>query len=254
MPSGTDGGVLCPNLTRIFRETRMSDLEYLYMTLKVLFEHDVSFKSGIPLFSFEGLPGAGKTTQAHMVADLLNDENIIAHFIELPTDSSVGKLLRGLYSNVERWEDIRHKTPWVNPVFLSVDLKMAIDKAVSQNARCALMSRGILSTYYYNIDAYGNNIDYAWREMANHMRAFYRPTAIFFIDVPEEEANNRVIKRNREPLRKMDDVSQMRIDKEKLFNYIKKIDMPVHIISGTGNPDDISKTILKKIKSYLGVK
>ena len=51
----------------------------------------------IPLFSFEGLPGAGKTTQIELVAEKLEKMYGKTYYIDLPTRSPVGKILKALY-------------------------------------------------------------------------------------------------------------------------------------------------------------
>lgn len=110
----------------------------------------------IPLFSFEGLPGAGKTTQIKRVSEAMEAKYGKAYYIDLPTESSIGKILKVMYSDEKQWNEIRKENPWLNPVFLSVDLRYAIGKAIHDGSRFALMSRGVISTYYYNLDAYGD--------------------------------------------------------------------------------------------------
>ena len=80
-----------------------------------------------------------------------------------------------------------------------------------------------MSTYYYNLDAYDSDENKAWDMMQSHMKAFYMPDAIVFMDIPEEVAYERVVKRNRGPLRKMDEVDEMKTDKIRLQNYLAKM-------------------------------
>ncbi len=207
----------------------------------------------IPLFSFEGLPGAGKTTQIQLVAETLNSEGYTAHYIDLPTESVIGKILKCMYNDVTKWNEIRYEHPWLNPVLLSTDLHLAVETARNFGAKCALMSRGVLSTYYYNIDAYGdrNNME-NWKTMENHMSSFYMPTAIFFLDINEEEARRRVLHRNRMPLRKMDTVSQMREDKKILLEYLSRLSsIPVYFINGSLERNDVTRQVLEKIYMYM---
>ncbi|MFR2883722.1 hypothetical protein [Veillonella nakazawae] len=58
--------------------------------------------------------------------------------------------------------------------------------------------------------------------MENARKSFkwvLQPTAIIYMDLPIEEAHNRVVKRNRGPLRKMDSIDQMHKDQYKLNEF-----------------------------------
>lgn len=207
----------------------------------------------IPLFSFEGLPGAGKTTQIELVAKEVEKMYGKTYYIDLPTRSPVGKILKVLYSNEKKWNEFRQDMPWLNPIALSLDLKIAINEALQNKAKCALMSRGILSTIYYNIDAYGNlPLEEALNRMKKHLKSFYRPNAIFFLELPEWQAYERVLKRNRGPLRKMDFVEQMKKDRAKFETYLSYLkDIPVHYIDASGEKQNVTEKILDVMTKYF---
>lgn len=231
----------------------MNEIKCLYNVLQDVLEPKRGSISPIPLFSFEGLPGAGKTTQIQLVAEKLNSEEYIAHYIDLPTESVIGKILKCMYSDAMKWDEVRYKHPWLNPILLSADLHLAVERARGFGAKCALMSRGVLSTYYYNMDVYGerNSLE-NWRKMEKYMSAFYIPTALFFLDISEEEARQRILHRNRVPLRKMDTVSQMREDKKLLLEYLSRLShIPVHFINASLGKNEVTKQVLEKIYMYL---
>jgi len=230
----------------------MKELDELYKVMQIIEGDQLQEKSPIPVFSFEGLPGAGKTTQIKLVSDALTKKYGMSYYIDLPTKSPIGKILKSLYSDEMRWNDVRTANPWFNPIMISTDLRLAINTAVHKGAKYALMSRGVLSTYYYNLDAYDEDEDISWELMYNHMKAFYMPAAIVFMDMPEEIAFERVIKRNRSPLRTMDKVDEMRKDKIRLLNYINRLpDIPVYIINATGTESEVTKKIIEKIERHL---
>lgn len=163
---------------------------------------EIHFEKQIPVFSFEGLPGAGKTTQIMKASRELKDVYGKSYYIDLPTDSSVGLLLSALYSNKEIWQSIRIEHPWVNPVLLSMDLRLSIEKAQMKDSKYILMSRGILSTYYYNFSVFMekyNDFDMAWDELTRLLAGFVLPDVIVFFDIRPEEAHKRILERNREP-------------------------------------------------------
>ena len=212
-----------------------------------------NFVSPIPLFSFEGLPGSGKTTQIKRVADFLKDNYGKVAFIDLPTENGVGSILKSAYKSSYDWNVLRKKVPWLNPVLLSVDLKFALKKAANDNAICALMSRGILSTYYYNIDAFeGDNLDAKWIEMEKYMVSFPYPQAIFFLEVSPEIARNRVLKRNREPIRPMDNVDQMKEDRLKFKEYYQRLpSIPLHFVDAEKTENEVTLQIADILKGYM---
>ena len=209
-------------------------------------------KSPIPIFSFEGLPGAGKTTQIKLVSEALTKKYGKSYYIDLPTKSPIGKIMKSLYSDEQRWNEVRIQSPWLNPIMISADLRLAIKRAVEEGTNYAFMSRGVLSTYYYNLDAYDSDENRAWHMMQEHMKAFYMPEAIIFMDIPEEDAYARVVKRNRGPLRKMDQLEEMSNDKIKLQNYLAKMpDIPVYYINAVGTEEEVTNRIIEKLERHL---
>lgn len=230
----------------------MNELDELYSALQIVKGDLKSTVSPIPIFSFEGLPGAGKTTQIKLVSEALTEKYGNSYYIDLPTKSPIGKVMKSLYSEEKRWNDVRTMAPWLNPIMISTDLRLAINNAVGEGAKYAFMSRGVLSTYYYNLDAYDSDENIAWDMMQDHMEAFYMPTAIVFMDIPEEVAYERVVKRNRGSLRKMDKVEEMRKDKVRLQNYLSKLpEVPVHYIDATGTEEEVTQKIIEKLEGYL---
>lgn len=230
----------------------MKELDELYKTIQMVKSEIECEKSPIPIFSFEGLPGAGKTTQIKLVSEALTQKYGKSYYIDLPARSPIGKILKSLYLDEHRWNDVRTQSPWFNPIMISADLRLAIKRAVEEGANYAFMSRGVLSTYYYNLDAYDSDENIAWHMMQEHMKAFYMPEAIIFMDIPEEDAYARVVKRNRGPLRKMDQVEEMRNDKIKLQNYLAKMpNIPVYYINAVGTEEEVTNRIIEKLERHL---
>ena len=230
----------------------MDELKQLYTTIQIIMNDAKISQSPIPIFSFEGLPGAGKTTQIKLVSEIFTKKYGKSYYIDLPTRSPIGKIMKSLYSDEQNWNNVRKSAPWLNTIMVSTDLRLAVGKVVEEGGKYAFMSRGVLSTYYYNLDAYSNDEEKAWRIMEEHMRAFYRPTAIVFLDIPEKVAYERVVKRGRGPLRKMDEIDVMRKDKDRLKRYLRRMpEIPVHYIDAIGTEQEITNRIINELEGYL---
>ena len=231
----------------------MNAIQELYNVLKISFDDEDESTPSIPLFSLEGLPGAGKTTQIKRVTDALEYKYGKGYYIDLPTKSEIGKILKVLYSDEIKWNEIRRLNPWLNPILISTDLRIAMNTAIKEKSKYAIMSRGILSTYYYNLDAYQEQ-DWKkqWIKMEKHMKAFYKPYVIIFMEIEEDEAYQRVVKRNRGPLRAMDQIEQMKKDRKLFKNFLSMLsDIPVHYVNASGSEESVTSNIVKELERYL---
>ena len=218
----------------------MDGLDELKLILNCIYNESDVGEPLIPFFSFEGLPGAGKTTQIKLVSSELTKIYGKCAYIDLPTKSGIGQIL---------------KCPWFNPLMITLDLHLALKNAALSGAKFALMSRGILSTFYYNLDAYGNSEMQNWKLLENHLRGFYKPTAIIYMDLPIEEAHKRVVIRNRGPLRKMDSVDQMHKDQYKLNEFLHRLNtIPTHFIDAVGSQVEVTNRIVNILQGYLSGK
>jgi dTMP kinase len=236
------------------------DLDIIQNVINQIVENDLTndYSHDIPIFSFEGLPGAGKTTQIKKASKDLRENFGNSYYIDLPTESSAGLLLRALYSNKVIWERIRLEHPWINPVLLSADLRLAVQKAKNDEARFIFMSRGILSTYYYNFSAYletYKDFELAWKELTKSLNGFILPDVIVFFEIDPEEAHKRVVKRAREPLREMDLIHNMENDLILFKRFIKRIEkiVPIHYIDGSLTENQVTSEIEKILLRHLEV-
>lgn len=208
----------------------------------------------LPIFSFEGLPGAGKTTQIQRVSETKIYGK--SEFIDIPTPSSTGKLLKTLYADTTTWNLISNQLPWLNPCLLSLDLCQSIAEAKKNNAKFVLMSRGIISTYYYNISNFitpDSTFNEAWDKLSHYLKAFPRPKAVIFLDLPVEVAHARVVERKRLPFRKMDTKEEMEKDLFIFERYKKHIYPPlnVHHINANQQEEIVTNSICEVLSKYL---
>lgn len=208
--------------------------------------------SPIPLICFEGLPGAGKSTQIARVQAACEEVYGRGCFIDPPSGSVIGRLLRTLYADAALRNRMRRDTPWLTPLLFSADLRLAVRHAVEQGATYALVDRGILSTYFYNLAAYSEDFEEAWVAMQPHMVAFYRPTVTVFLDVDVQIAHERVVRRRRGELRKMDMPEQMLKDRTLLMNCQARLpEVPFCRIDGAQRQEEVTAEIMACLAGYL---
>lgn len=208
--------------------------------------------SPIPLVCFEGLPGAGKSTQIARVLAACEKKYGKGCLIDPPSGSAVGRMLRSLYADPARWHRMRRENPWLNPLMLSADLRLAVRAAMEQGAGYALVDRGILSTCFYNLNAYAADEDTAWAAMKPHLAAFYRPTVTLFLDVDAEVAHRRVVARRRGELREMDRPERMRADCALLLRCQARLaEIPFCRIDAARAPEAVTEEIMTRLTDFL---
>lgn len=208
--------------------------------------------SPIPLISFEGVPGAGKSTQIHRLMAELGARHGESCLIDPPTDLLIGRKMKQLFSCTAVWEGMRRTMPWLSPVMLSADLRMAVRRAMLSGARYAFSDRGIHSTLFYNLDAYAADEAEAWAAMQPHMAAFYRPAVTFFLDLPAEEAHKRVVNRRRGALRPVDFPQNMRENKAFLLRCRDRLpEVPFVVIDAARPAEEITAEIKDYLRLYL---
>ena len=138
---------------------------------------------------FEGIDGAGKTTQIDLLIGRLQKEGRRVHRTAEPTESVTGGLLRDALGGVAQRTACEMAALFViDRIFHNVNVVNGIEKLLAEGVDV------ICDRYYYSSLAYqGSETDAAWvRDMNLNCPEIRRPDACIFLDLTPEESMARI--------------------------------------------------------------
>lgn len=189
---------------------------------------------------FEGLDGAGTTTQAQRLVDHLTATGREAVFTWEPTDFRTGMAIRDLIVGPE------HAEPWTLALLFAADRYEHLNRP--EYGIRALLDRGVTvvsDRYLFSSIAYqGALCDAAAVERINHQ--FPLPEHVVFVDTPLDEAGRRLSQR---PQR--DQLEQAPIQQRVAARYRGVMDAfaahsatQVHPVNGEQDPEQVFREIV----------
>ena len=142
---------------------------------------------------FEGIDGAGKTTQIELLETYLRERGRKVFRTAEPTDSPIGQMLRdALAGKVSRTACELAALFTLDRVSHNVDPENGIGQALARGMDV------ICDRYYYSTLAYqGSETDAKWvRDMNLNCPEIRRPDLCVFLDLSPEESMARISHRN----------------------------------------------------------
>ena len=134
---------------------------------------------------FDGIDGAGKTTQLDMLARRMTDDGESVYITAEPTGSDIGRLLRRALSGAEKRSECEMAVMFVlDRIAHNAEIEEKINDGV-----CVLCDR-----YYHSTLAYqGKTTDYAWvRSMNIDCPEIRKPDACIYLDLTPEQSLKRI--------------------------------------------------------------
>ena len=196
---------------------------------------------------FEGIDGAGKTTQINLLANYLREQGRAVYCTAEPTESVSGGLLRDALSGVSRrticemaamfvFDRINHN---VNPV-------NGIQKMLADGFDV------ICDRYYYSSLAYqGSGTDPEWVSNMNlNCPEIMRPDVCIFLDLTPEQSMAR-INRNRatqEIYENEEKLTQVRNQFYRVFDQLRERDN-IQIVDAYRSVEEIHASIVELLNS-----
>lgn len=182
---------------------------------------------------FEGIDGAGKTTQIQMLAEWLEANGFRVETLREPTDSKVGVLIREILQQPDaQTEEVQR----ILGLLFAADRLFIMDK-LEDESKIIISDRSFLSSLVYQDDA-------EWIEVLN--RYAKRPDLLILLDL---DARTSVARTSGEDT----------FENEELLTEVRQkyLDLSegytCEIIDATNGPNKVSSDIKKAVAPYLGI-
>ena len=182
---------------------------------------------------FEGIDGAGKSTQIQMLKEWLEANGFRVETLVEPTDSEVGKLIRKILQRPDATTDRVQKTLGL---LFAADRMLIMDK-LEDDSKIIISDRSFISSLAYQ----GNP---EWVEVLNKYAK--KPDLLILLDLDVETSVSRTSDGDTfENVEFLSEVKQ---------NYLKLAENYTHeIIDANRGVNKVSSDIKKAVAPYLGI-
>ncbi len=199
---------------------------------------------------FEGIDGAGKSTQARLLAEALEREGKQVYITAEPTPLPSGRALREVLGGKVK------KTPCEIALMFAEDRvahnkdgEIGIEKLLADGV-CIICDR-----YYYSSLAYqGSQCDYEWvRSLNTRCPEIRHPDLCIFLDLTPTESMKRIMSANRdgtEIYETEEILAKVRDTFMKVLDDMKQEDR-IAVIDASRDIDTIATDILAAVRSVL---
>jgi dTMP kinase len=198
---------------------------------------DIKLKLGL-LVAFEGIDGAGKTTQAKNCYEYLTKKGYPCVLLKEPTDGEIGKKIRLLaQSGRENISPLDEFNLFKKD--REEDVRLNINPALEQN-KIVLMDR-----YYYSSIAYQGalGLDPKFIKFENEKIA-PRPQRVYYLSIPAELAVQRITKSRGDLINLFEREEYLNKVKE-MFDSMKYLE--IKKIDGSPDEESIKENILNDL-------
>lgn len=195
---------------------------------------------------FEGIDGAGKTTQIKLLAQRLQEMGRQVYCTAEPTESVSGGLLRDALGGVSKRTTCELAAMFVlDRIFHNVNPVHGIEKMLADGVDV------ICDRYYYSSLAYqGSNTDATWvRDMNLNCPEIRRPDLCIFLDLTPEQSMARIDagRVTKEIYESCEQLARVRDQFYRVFEDLKERDR-IAIINAAPGVEEIHKEILRVVE------
>jgi dTMP kinase len=182
---------------------------------------------------FEGIDGAGKSTQIGMLKEWIEANGFKVELQVEPTDSEVGKLIREI---LQRPDANTERVQRVLGLLFAADRLLIMDK-LEDKSKIIISDRSFISSLAYQGDA-------EWIEILN--RYAKKPDLLILLDLDVEKSVARTS--GEDTFENEENLTRVR---ENYLNLAK--DYTCEIIDGSKGVNKVSSDIKKAVAPYLGI-
>ena len=201
---------------------------------------------------FEGIDGAGKTTQIELLAQKLRDAGLDPYVTAEPTGMETGKAIRRVLSGAVP------KTPTqVAAMFVQDRIDHNVDPTEGIEVLLTQGKAIICDRYYYSSLAYqGSLTDFDWVMAANcDCPEIRKPDLCIFLDLSPEESMKRITQGRTqvEIYEKADTLTKVRARYLDVFAKLSARGEQIEIIDASGTIEQTAQAINQAIHQHFGV-
>ena len=199
---------------------------------------------------FEGIDGAGKTTQVDLLAQNLASLGREVSLSAEPTTLPTGKAIRRALSGEEKKSECEMAAMFV--------LDRIAHNINSETGIRTLTERGIdviSDRYYYSSLAYqGTATDYEWVKAMNiNSPEIRRPDLCIYLDLLPEESLER-ISRGRESFEIYENLEKLTAVRAKFLSVVEDLRRDgesIYVVNAARAAEDIAKEIFEIVKKHI---
>lgn len=199
---------------------------------------------------FEGIDGAGKTTQVELLAKNLRALGREVSLSAEPTSLESGKAIRRALSGEEKKTECQ-----MAAMFMLDRIAHNTDAVIGIGP---LTERGIdviSDRYYYSSLAYqGSATDYTWVKAMNiDSPEIRRPDLCIYLDLLPEQSLER-ISRNRENVEIYENLEKLTVTRNTFLSVIDDLKSDgenIYIVDADRSPENIATEIFDIVKRYI---
>ena len=199
---------------------------------------------------FEGIDGAGKTTQVELLAKNLRALDRKVFLCAEPTTLESGKAIRRALSGAEKKSECQMAAMFVlDRIAHNIDEEIGIEVLVSQGIDV------ISDRYYYSSLAYqGSATDYEWVKKMNLGSPEIRcPDLCIYLDLLPEDSLERISK-GRESVEIYENLEKLTSVRNKFMSVIddlRKDGENIYVVDANRTPEAIAEEIFAIVKKYI---
>lgn len=192
---------------------------------------------------FDGIDGAGKTTQLDMLARRMTDDGESVYITAEPTGSDIGRLLRSALSGADKRSECEMAVMFVlDRIAHNAEIEEKINDGV-----CVLCDRYYLSTLAYQ----GKTTDYAWvRSMNIDCPEIRKPDACIYLDLTPEQSLKRISRgrSNVEIYENLEKLTEVRDSFHSVIEDLRQTGEKIFVLNADCSREELAEEIYAIIK------